>query len=62
MAEMGAGEAVTEAFIIGVVTFAVCMTGIFAGKRVGMRLAGRAQIPGGIILLFIGIRILIARV
>ena len=51
--------ALTEALIIGVVTFAICMAGLFLGRKIGARLAGRAGIIGGIILIFIGLEIFI---
>lgn len=51
--------ALAAAFIIGVVTFVVCSFGIVLGKKFGTRLAGSAQIFGGIILILIGIEIFI---
>lgn len=51
--------AITEALIIGIVTFIICMIGIAAGKKVGMRFSGKAEIIGGIILIFIGIEIFV---
>ena len=46
--------------IIALVTFGLCILGVHLGRRFGVRLAGKAQIAGGVILIAIGIRILIA--
>jgi len=43
--------------IIAVVTFLICMSGIFIGKKFGTKLAGKATVLGGIILIGIGIEI-----
>ena len=51
--------ALTESVIIGAVTFAVCMAGIALGRKFGTKLASRAEIVGGLILIGIGIEILI---
>ena len=45
--------------IIGVVTFLICMIGLYLGRKLGMRLAGKASVLGGVILIAIGIRIVI---
>ena len=47
------------ALLIAVVTFAICLGGIALGKKFGTRLAGRAGILGGAILIFIGLEIFI---
>lgn len=52
-------EALTEAIIIGVVTFVICIGGLRIGKKVGMKLAGKASILGGVILIAIGLEIFI---
>jgi len=49
--------ALTEALIIGVVTFGICMGGLRLGKRLGMKLAEKAPILGGVILIGIGLEI-----
>ena len=49
--------ALVEALIIGVVTFGICMGGLAIGKKFGTRLAGKASILGGIILIAIGFEI-----
>ncbi|MCF0237040.1 MAG: manganese efflux pump, partial [Sphaerochaetaceae bacterium] len=48
-----------EALIIGIVTFAICWVGIIIGKKFGTKLAGKATILGGAILIFIGLEIFI---
>jgi putative Mn2+ efflux pump MntP len=50
-------EALAEALIIGVVTFGICIAGLKIGKRFGMKLAGKASILGGVILVAIGLEI-----
>lgn len=49
--------ALTEALIIGSVTFGICMAGLRIGKYFGMKLAGKANILGGLILIGIGLEI-----
>ena len=51
------GEANLASFIIGAVTFVVCLGGLALGKRMGMRLSRSASILGGIILIGIGFKI-----
>ena len=51
--------AAAQSLIIGVVTFGVCCGGVQIGKRFGARLADRAAILGGAILIGIGAEILI---
>ena len=51
--------AFVAALIIGVVTFIICEVGLSLGMRFGTKLAGRATIVGGIILILIGIEIFI---
>lgn len=50
-------QAAAEALIIGLVTFIICIAGVGLGKKIGMKLAGKASILGGIILIAIGIEI-----
>ncbi|MCD7753991.1 MAG: manganese efflux pump MntP family protein [Clostridiales bacterium] len=51
--------ALVAALIIAVVTFVICMAGLAIGKRFGTKLAGKAQILGGVILTAIGLEIFI---
>ena len=50
-------QALVESAIIGVVTFLICIGGLALGKTFGVRLAGKATILGGFILIFIGLEI-----
>lgn len=53
-------EALVEAVIIGVVTFFICIGGLIIGKKFGTKLAGKASILGGVILIGIGIEIFVS--
>ena len=53
------GKALLCACLIAAVTFVICLGGIFIGKKVGTKLAGKAGIFGGCILIFIGLEIFI---
>ena len=57
IADYSAAEALIESFIIGIVTFVICMAGLAIGKKFGTKLAGKASILGGIILIGIGLEI-----
>ena len=50
-------KAVVCALLIAAVTFAVCMGGIYLGKKFGTRLACKASVFGGVILIAIGLEI-----
>ena len=50
-------SALLAALIIAAVTFFICMGGLVIGRTAGTRLAGKAGILGGTILIFIGIEI-----
>ena len=47
------------ALIIAIVTFTICIVGLIIGKKVGTKLAGKANILGGVILIGIGIEIFV---
>lgn len=55
-------SALLAALIIAAVTFFICMGGLVIGRTAGTRLAGRAGILGGVILLFIGVEIFVASI
>jgi len=57
IAEYSWQMALAEALIIGAVTFAICLAGLFLGRTIGTRLAGKASILGGVILMAIGLEI-----
>ena len=50
------------AAIIAVVTFFICAAGIAIGKKFGTKLANKASVFGGLILIFIGLEIFITGV
>ncbi len=52
-------EALISCLIIGIVTLLICYIGIEIGKHAGTRLAGKAGILGGSILIFIGLEIFV---
>ena len=49
--------ALTEALIIGIVTFGLCSAGLYFGRKIGSRFSGKATVAGGIILILIGLEI-----
>ena len=53
-------EAVLSCTLIGLVTFFICYAGLKIGKTAGTKLAGKAGILGGAILIFIGLEIFIS--
>lgn len=62
ISEYGFVMALVCAVIIAVVTFAICMAGLKIGKCCGTKLAGKASILGGVILILIGLEIWITGV
>ena len=52
-------EALLACLLIGVVTFFICFAGLGIGKKAGTKLAGKAGLLGGGILIFIGLEIFI---
>ena len=54
--------ALIESLIIGAVTFGICLAGVRLGGRIGAKLAGKAPVLGGIILILIGIEIFVTGV
>lgn len=57
IADYAWAEALVESLIIGAVTFGICLGGLAIGKKFGTRLAGKATLFGGIILIVIGMEI-----
>lgn len=55
----GLTEALACALIIAAVTFAICFAGVLLGKKFGTALAGKSEIFGGAILIFIGLEIFV---
>lgn len=60
IAEYNFLEALLACMLIGVVTFFICFAGIAIGKKAGTKLAGKAEILGGVILIVIGLEIFIS--
>jgi putative Mn2+ efflux pump MntP len=52
-------EALLACLLIGIITFFICYAGLCIGKKAGTKLAGKAGILGGIILILIGLEIFI---
>ncbi len=52
-------EALCSCLLIGVITFGICFAGIYIGKKAGTKLADKAGIFGGVILILIGLEIFI---
>lgn len=48
-------QALIACLLIGVVTFFICLAGVIIGKTFGSKLAGKAGILGGVILIFIAV-------
>ena len=59
IAEYDLAAALLCALIIAVVTFIICLLGLFIGKKAGCHIAGKAGILGGVILILIGLEIFI---
>ena len=59
IADYSLWEALLACLLIGFVTFFICFAGILIGKKAGTKLAGKAGIFGGAILIFIGLEIFI---
>lgn len=59
ISEYGTIMALVASLIIAFVTWVICFIGLVVGKKAGEKLAEKASIFGGIILIFIGIEIFI---
>ena len=62
IADYGLGMAIVCALLIAAVTFVICMAGILIGRKFGTKLAGKASVFGGVILILIGIEIFVTGV
>lgn len=60
ISEYGLLQAFICAMLIAAVTFVICFAGLYIGKKSGTRLADKATVLGGCILIFIGTEILIS--
>jgi len=59
IAKYDLAQALLAVALIGVVTFFICCGGLYIGKKAGTKLAGKAGILGGGILIFIGLLIFV---
>ncbi|MEE0955460.1 MAG: manganese efflux pump MntP family protein [Eubacterium sp.] len=59
IAEYNGLMAFTASMIIAVVTFFICIGGLYIGRTVGTKLSNKASILGGVILIAIGIEIFV---
>lgn len=59
IAEYNAIRALISSILIAAVTYVICLAGIAIGKKAGTKLAGKAGILGGVILILIGMEILL---
>lgn len=62
ISEYGTLAALVCAFVIAAVTFIICTAGLIIGKKFGTKLAGKAGILGGVILIGIGLEIFLTGV
>lgn len=60
IADYSIGKALLSACIIGAETFGICFCGLIIGKKAGMKLAGKAAVIGGLLLIGIGAEIFIS--
>ena len=54
------GQALASAAVIALVTLLLCGIGILLGARLGTRLPFRPEVLGGLLLIFIGVKILVS--
>ena len=62
IAEYNLPAALLAATLIALVTFIICTVGVLLGRKMGTKLAGKATILGGVILIVIGLEIFITGV
>ena len=59
IADYNLASALIASLVIAAVTFIICIGGLIIGRKAGTKLAGKAGILGGAILIFIGLEIFI---
>ena len=59
ISDYGFWDALKTVLVIAAVTFVICVFGVAVGKKAGTKLAGKASILGGVILIGIGLYIFI---
>ena len=62
IADYDLASAIVSVLLIAAVTFVICFGGLVIGKHAGTKLAGKAGILGGVILIFIGFEIFLTGV
>ena len=50
----------SASLVIGVISFVLSIIGLFGGRRIGKRFGKRAEVVGGLVPIFIGLRIVFA--
>ena len=60
ISDYNALEALVACLVIGVLTFGICTAGVLIGRKFGTKLAGKASVFGGVILICIGLWIFIS--
>ena len=59
IADYNLASALIAALVIAAVTFIICLGGLIIGRKAGTKMAGKAGILGGVILIIIGLEIFI---
>lgn len=59
IADYGCAQAVLSSLIIAGVTYLICASGLYIGRKMGTKLSDKAAIFGGVILIGIGIEIFV---
>ena len=59
IADYNLASALIAALVIAAVTFIICLGGLIIGRKAGTKMAGKAGILGGVILIIIGLEIII---
>ena len=62
IAEYTLPTALLAATLIALVTFIICAVGVLIGRKMGTKIAGKATVLGGVILIVIGLHIFISGV
>ena len=60
IADYNTPQAIVSCLVIGVLTFGICTAGVLIGRKFGTKLAGKASLLGGVILIGIGLWIFVS--
>lgn len=55
-------QMLTAVSIIGIITFLICLAGVYIGKKFGEIFSSKAEVIGGIVLILIGAKIFVEHV